>query len=167
MTPFTPSRLVRAACMLLVAAVAPLAAGCQDEVPPGAVPALDALSAPGSARLTYAGDIEAAPAEAFELDGDVALSSQRLVGAEWFEVSFTVRARAGRYVEAFGLKTPYETIVRPVSPRLPVAIVGGAMVLRRVHFDQVPVAGDYPFEIWLIDDAGLESNHVFSRVTVQ
>lgn len=152
--------LARACLALALVAGAVLAGGCADDLPAGA-------PLPGGGRAAAGDDLAAALAEAFAVDHRAELSSGLLVGAEWFDVRFTVRARAARYLEAYGLKTPYETIVKPVRPRLPIAIEGGAMVLRQIHFNRVPVAGDYPLEIWLIDEAGRESNHVFTRVTVQ
>ncbi len=137
-----------------------LAAGCSDEAPPGS-------AVGGGPRLAYSEALAEDLGHAFAVDAEAELSSQLLVGAEWFDVRFTMRTRVGRFVKAYGIKTPYETFVKPVSPRLPLAIEGGAMVLRQVHFNRVPVAGDYPLEIWLINDIGQESNRVYGRVTVQ
>ena len=152
--------IARALVALALVAGGLLTGGCADDLPTGAP-----LGAGGHAAV--GDDLAAALAEAFTVDHRAELSSDLLVGAEWFDVRFTVRARSTRYLEAYGLKTPYETIVKPVRPRLPIAIEGGAMVLRQIHFNRIPVAGDYPLEIWLIDEAGRESNHVFTRVTVQ
>jgi hypothetical protein len=144
----------------LFAVAALLTTGCSDELPPG-------MAMPGGSHVAFGDGLAEAIDAAFAVDEQAELSSQLLVGAEWFDVRFTVRAKTGRYVQAYGIKTPYETFVKPVSPRLPVAIQGGAMVLRQVHFNRIPVAGDYPLEIWLIDDLGQESNRVRSHVTVQ
>lgn len=150
----------KAIIALVASAAALLAAGCSDEPSPS-------MATVGNSRLAFSGALAEDLAQAFTVDDEPVLSSQFLVGAEWFEVRFTLRSRAGQYVKAYGIKTPYETFVKPVSPRLPLAIEGGAMVLRQVHFNRIPVAGDYPLEIWLINDVGQESNRVFGHVTVQ
>lgn len=155
------TRTVARSLFGLAAVLAPsLVTGCSDDPLPGAVMA-------GAGQAAFSRSLAEDLDRAFAVDDEAELSSQSLIGAEWFEVRFTMRARAGRYVKAYGIRTPYEAFVKPVSPRLPLAIEGGAMVLRQVHFNRVPVAGEYPLEIWLINDEGDESNHVFSRVTVQ
>ena len=153
------TRFQALAASLLLTLASPLG-GCVDELP--------AATPPAATRHVLAqGPGADAPEGAFVVDAEVGLSSQLLVGAEWFEVTFTVRASPGKAVKAYGIRTPYEQAVQPVSPRLPIAIPGGTMVLRRVHFNRVPVAGPYPLEIWMIAEDGTESNHVFTHVTVQ
>jgi hypothetical protein len=98
---------------------------------------------------------------------DLELSHQRLAGAEGFTVSVVVAGPVGRYVKAYGIKTPYETIVRPLKQPLNMAIPNGWMSLRQVHFNRVPVVGDYPFEVWLVNESGQVSNRLSAKVYVQ
>lgn len=91
----------------------------------------------------------------------------RLVGAERFDLPLVVEVPAGRFIQAYVLKTPYEETVRPVVPALPMAISQGRMVLRELYFTETPIAGRYPYEVWLINDAGDKSNHIRGEFLVQ
>jgi hypothetical protein len=98
---------------------------------------------------------------------DMGLTYRRLVGAEALQFDLTIASPAGRFIKAYGLKTPYEETERPSSPGVPMAVRDGKVYLKLASFTEIPRAGDYPFEIWLINEAGMASNRVKSSVYVQ
>lgn len=98
---------------------------------------------------------------------EIEVSHQRLAGAEAFTVHFKVDGPAGRYVKAYGLTTPYETVVRPLNRPLTMAIPNGWVSLEKVYFGKAPRVGNYPFKIWLINEAGQVSNTLTGNVWVQ
>jgi hypothetical protein len=47
------------------------------------------------------------------------------------------------------------------------AIANGKVYLHLEGFSKTPVAGDYPFELWLVNEHGVASNRIQTSVYVQ
>lgn len=108
-----------------------------------------------------------APSPAGPVIRDLQLSHGRIIGAEAFSVTVVVDVPVGKYVKAVGIRTPYEQTIQPLDRPLPMAIANGWVNIRTVQFQALPVAGPYPLEVWLINEAGQPSNRVTGLVHVQ
>ena len=86
----------------------------------------------------------------------------RLVGLEAFDVHLRVPSAPNRSIQAYGIKTEFERTIRPI-PSLPMPVADGLIFLQSVAL----AVGEYPFELWLVDDQGVESNHLNGRVFIQ
>ncbi|MFN3432197.1 MAG: hypothetical protein ACK46X_19890, partial [Candidatus Sericytochromatia bacterium] len=163
--------------------VAPLALGCVDPPPPVYRPeqstAADSASgwgplASGSRLGATVGDVRLTTdwdepdtdrPSGLEID-DIALSTERLSGAESFFVTVRVTAPRGEHFRAYGLKTPYEEGIHAFSA-LPMAMKDGLVRIKVDPFSTMPVAGRYPLEFWLINDRKEPSNRLTGEVLVQ
>lgn len=136
-------------CLGAAMLASPLLAGCNEE--------------PG-------GPLGAAPSLGLGVDfviGDMEMTYRRLVGAEALQFSLTIEEPSGRYIDGYGIKTPFEETVRKVKPSLPMAMRRGKVFLKLASFTQTPHSGEYPVEIWLINEHGAPSNRIQTSVYIQ
>lgn len=131
--------------LVMAAAMLPLA-GCNDTELPTSMPvAMDGAFTIARPTLTY----------------------KAIIGAESFPLSLTVAQPNGRYIRAYGVRTPYEETVHVLESPLPMAISNGTVKLTMNPFIALPVAGEYPFQVWLINEKGEASNPVDQSILVQ
>ncbi|MNS58905.1 hypothetical protein D3C72_918420 [compost metagenome] len=117
-----------------------------------------------------AGPMGAAPSLGFGAGftiGEMEMTYRRLVGAEALQFSLTIEQPIGRLIKAYGIKTPYEETVRPIKPSVPMAIRQGKVHLHLDSLTRLPRAGEYPLEVWLINENGTPSNRVVTSVFIQ
>lgn len=174
-----PLRLALAGSLL----IAPLGLGCVDPPPvahrPDRSVAAESgtdwgpLSNPAPPNVTAGDarwesswdDTDRAIASGLEID-DLALSTERLTGAESFFATVRVTAPQGEHFRAYGIKTPYEEGVHAFSA-LPTAMRDGMVRIKVDPFSTMPVAGRYPLEFWLINDRKEASNRLKGEIVVQ
>lgn len=117
--------------------------------------AADACSSPAAAPRLAAG----LGVRAFVIrDGQ--LVERRMVGFEGFSVEVTVDRPAGRYIKAYGVRSPYEEYTRELQADVAQPSAATPVSVRCWPLTVLPATGSYPFDFWLINERGEVSNAV-------
>lgn len=138
-----------AACFLLSCLLGLAVSGCELE--PATAPVVPGQPAPSPPPLVIS---------------ELRLVQKTMVGAEYLDVDLTVEEPGSETIAQYGLRTPYGEKIFTFKPALTV-IPNGKVSLKRLGPPEVGKTGPMTLELWLIDDAGNQSNALSAEVTVQ
>ncbi|MDB5099899.1 MAG: hypothetical protein JWM80_4320 [Cyanobacteria bacterium RYN_339] len=137
--------------------------GCLAIALMGCAPTIVSQAAADAALAPAAQPAAAMAPEIANLD----VPSRHVIGTELFEARYDVARRGSGQLRSYGLRSRLGEKVYPIPKPIPVIDHGHVAMAAIGPLPNLTAGGDLDVEFWVVDSAGLESNHLTFKMVVQ